>query len=221
MRLLAIVLAFCSLAGAAERGLTLTNRDYRYKAKNGELIGFYPALDAPGNPKAATMFNERMHRFLNDRRQTIAAADKKNFLTLRLSFTQAITSGGFISVRFELLAEERQMAHPGDQFFTILFDTKNCRELELKDLFLPRTAWLDRLVQYSRAELMGRDIGSTDDWVEKGTGANPGNFTIFRLSDRELEITFPPYQVAPYSSGTQRVAIPVAVLEGFLRPELF
>lgn len=221
MRLLALLLLLSSLSFAADLGLTLTNRAYRYKAKNGELIGFYPALDAPGNPKAATMFNERMHRFLNERRQTIAAADRKNYLTLRLSFTQAITSGGIISVRFEILAEDRLNAHPGNLYITLVIDTLHLRELELKDLFLPGTAWLDRLVQYSRAELSGRDLASTEEWIEKGTAPNPGNFAVFRLSDRELEITFPPYQVAPYSSGTQRVAIPTAVLEGFLRPDLF
>jgi len=41
------------------------------------------------------------------------------------------------------------------------------KELELKDLFVP------------------------------GTAANPGNFSVFRLTDTALEIYFSEYQVAP------------------------
>ena len=53
---------------------------------------------------------------------------------------------------------------------------------------------------------------------KRGTAANPGNFSVFRLTDAALEMYFPEYQVAPYGAGLQRVTIPFESLRGMVRP---
>lgn len=214
----AALLVLCTAAVDGQTSLTLTNRPYRYRAKAGELVGFYPALEDPRNPVAADTFNKRMHAFLDDRRRDVIAARKENPLTLRVNYESAVTSTGVVSVRFESLAEERDMAHPSHHYISIIFDTIEQRELKLADLFVARSAWLKKVVELTRASLTAQDLPTTEDWIEKGTGANPGNFAVFRLTDQALEVFFPPYQVAPYTAGLQRVSIPLDQLRGVLQP---
>lgn len=213
---LAIVL---SLACAAQTPApTLANRGYRFKARGGEIVGSYPALDDPGDRIAENIFNLRVRQFVDEQRRDLNAANKNNPLTLRLNYESAITRSGVISIRFEILAEERKMAHPEHLYVPLVFDTVRHRELQLKDIFLPGTPWLNTLVELTREDLEKKDLPSTQEWIEKGTAPNPGNFSVFRLKDDALEIFFPEYQVAPYGAGLQRVAIPLSALKGMLDP---
>ena len=71
-----------------------------------------------------------------------------------------------------------------------------------------------------RAEAM-RGMGAM---IEAGTEPVPGNFSEFepipgdagRLAG--LRFVFPPYQVGPYSAGTQAVEVPAAVLLPYVDP---
>ena len=72
-----------------------------------------------------------------------------------------------------------------------------------------------------RAEAM-RSMGSM---IEAGTEPEPGNFSEFEPIPGEggklagLRFVFPPYQVGPYSAGTQAVDVPAAVLLPHVAPE--
>jgi len=62
------------------------------------------------------------------------------------------------------------------------------------------------------------------DMIAQGTEANPGNFANFEPvlgpdgKIAALRFVFPPYQVGPYSDGTQVVEVPAAVLLPHLAP---
>lgn len=71
-----------------------------------------------------------------------------------------------------------------------------------------------------RAESM-RSLGTM---IEAGTAPEPGNFSEFEPIAGEggklagLRFVFPPYQVGPYSAGTQAVDVPAAVLLPHVAP---
>lgn len=71
-----------------------------------------------------------------------------------------------------------------------------------------------------RAEMM-RGAGSM---IEGGTAPDPANFSEFEPIPGEggklagLRFVFPPYQVGPYSAGTQAVAVPAEVLLPHVAP---
>ncbi|HEU4813712.1 MAG TPA: RsiV family protein [Xanthomonadaceae bacterium] len=73
----------------------------------------------------------------------------------------------------------------------------------------------------ARADMM-RSAGSM---IEAGTGPDPDNFGEFEPIPGEdgklagLRFVFPPYQVGPYSAGTQTVDVPATVLLPHVAPE--
>ena len=215
----AIAVLAVATASAASAAPTIANRAYRYKMKGGEITGYYPALDYPEKSLVATKFNLRVHEFLNEQRKELAKSAKKDPLTLRINFESTITRSGVICILFKILAEDRSMGHAGNQYVPLVINTLLSKEMELEDIFVPGTAWLEELVRIARADLSARNLATTDDWIEKGTAANPGNFSVFRVTDTALEIYFPEYQVAPYGVGLQRVTIPFESLKGLVEPK--
>ena len=78
----------------------------------------------------------------------------------------------------------------------------------------------NRVAPEDRAESM-RSAGSM---IEAGTAPDPANFSEFEPIPGEggklagLRFVFPPYQVGPYSAGTQAVAVPAQVLLPHVAP---
>ena len=55
--------------------------------------------------------------------------------------------------------------------------------------------------------------------IEDGAGPKWQNFSAFTWLPGELHVFFAPYQVGPYSAGQQEVRIPLAKLQGLIRPD--
>lgn len=78
----------------------------------------------------------------------------------------------------------------------------------------------DGLPPGERAEVVKNASGMIDD----GTEPEPGNFAMFEPvvapsgKLRALRFVFAPYQVGPYSDGTQTVEVPAAVLLPYIAP---
>ena len=66
--------------------------------------------------------------------------------------------------------------------------------------------------------VLKEQLKNAADMIEQGTEPKPGNFANFEpVLDAggkiaALRFVFPPYQVGPYSDGTQTVEVPAAVL---------
>lgn len=79
----------------------------------------------------------------------------------------------------------------------------------------------DALAPTERAEVV-RGAGRM---IDEGTEVDPGNFAHFEpVLDRQgkvaaLRFVFPPYQVGPYSDGTQAVEVPASVLLPHVAPQ--
>lgn len=110
-------------------------------------------------------------------------------------------------------------AHPNTFYRTFTFDLATGAELEIADLFLPRSGYLARLSAIAEFELT-KSLGEFADveYIRQGVTAETLNFQTFALDGENLILIFPPYQVAPYAAGTQTVSIPLAQLAEILKP---
>ena len=108
-------------------------------------------------------------------------------------------------------------AHGNTFFKTFTFDTETGALLSLSDVF--QGDYLATLSQLARAKLpaiIGQGYDLT--FIKDGTTPDAKNFQSFFFDNTDFVVLFPPYQVAPYSSGPQTLRIPVAQLDSVLQP---
>ncbi|HYP50617.1 MAG TPA: DUF3298 domain-containing protein [Pyrinomonadaceae bacterium] len=116
-------------------------------------------------------------------------------------------------------------AHPNHYYSTLTYDLKNGREIKLAELFKPGAKYLDKIAEYSIADLRSRSDESgeslglaTDMWAE-GAAPTAENYEAWNITKKGLMITFDPYQVGPYAAGPQTVIVPFAKLKDLVRTD--
>jgi hypothetical protein len=116
-------------------------------------------------------------------------------------------------------------AHPNHYYSTLTYDLKNGKEIKLAELFKPGVKYLDRIAEYSIADLSSRNDESgeslglaTDMWAE-GAAPTAENYEAWNITKKVLMITFDPYQVGPYAAGPQTVIVPYAKLKDMARAD--
>jgi len=111
-------------------------------------------------------------------------------------------------------------AHPNHDIITFNFTMPDAWRVYLPEIFAGKPA-LDRISALAIADLskqlLGPDSMSDPDWVKSGAGPQWSNFQDFLLLEDRLVIRFPPYQMAAYAAGEQRVEIPLESLSGLMR----
>jgi uncharacterized protein YecT (DUF1311 family) len=126
---------------------------------------------------------------------------------LVLDFDESIFTGG---------------AHPNHNIETFNFMMPDGWQVFLPEIFAGKPA-LDKISALAIADLtkqlLGPDSMSDADWVKSGAGPQWSNFQDFVLLPDKLVIRFPPYQVAAYAAGDQKVEIPLAKLAGLMRDD--
>jgi Protein of unknown function (DUF3298) len=96
---------------------------------------------------------------------------------------------------------------------TINYDLGTGARLGITDIFPDTSAGLAILSVQSQAMLqayLGKDYDA--NIVSQGTAASPSNFATWSFTTGGLKITFPEYQVAPYSDGMPEIVIPWSAL---------
>jgi hypothetical protein len=115
--------------------------------------------------------------------------------------------------------EDTLGAHPNTYFHTFTFDMQSGKSLNLADVFVSGSDYLNQLSTLSRAALTKQQGSNADSsMITNGTTSTTENFQNFVIDGKDFVIIFPPYQVAPYSLGTQTVRIPLADLKSELLP---
>ncbi|MCB1499450.1 MAG: DUF3298 domain-containing protein [Bauldia sp.] len=112
-------------------------------------------------------------------------------------------------------------AHPNHGIETFNFMMPDGWQVDLPEVFKPKA--LDKISALAIADLerqfAGPDSMSDPDWLKSGAGPSWRNFGAFLLFPDKLVIRFPPYQVAAYAAGDQRVEIPLSALKGLMRQD--
>lgn len=123
-----------------------------------------------------------------------------------------------------LLYQDTMGAHPNSYYRTFVFNSKTGEGLTLADIFSPTTDYASVLSNQARTRLpaiLQQKTGSTPDadMLAAGTSADADNFQNFYLSEKNLVIIFPPYQIAAYAVGTTELSLPLADLGNAIRAE--
>jgi hypothetical protein len=109
-------------------------------------------------------------------------------------------------------------AHPGTSHESLNYDLTDGRKLELGDLFLPGSPYLDIIADYSIRSLRDQEELLFDDY-EKNAASEIENYRVWSITRRGLLVIFEEYQVAPYASGPQYVLIPYDEIGFIIKPE--
>lgn len=99
-------------------------------------------------------------------------------------------------------------AHPISYHKTLNFDMSNGDEIVLSN-YIPSSdsSFINRVSEISYKKIMDLKV-SDSIWIRSGVLPLWDNFKNYNLTRKELILTFDIYQVAPYSEGPVRIAIP-------------
>ncbi len=109
-----------------------------------------------------------------------------------------------VSVLFSFYLYAAGAVHPLTYSKTINYDLLQARVLNLSDLFVPGSNWLDVISSYSTDYFY--NWGLLD--YPGGVGPNESNFKNWILDDRGITFYIDPYQITAYAAGPQNVTIP-------------
>lgn len=179
---------------------------------------------------------------LPDPRQLPELANRQ--LDLRIDFKLAAATPAYLSVR-ETGMQDTGGAHPLPIEAAFVFDRKAGKLVTLDDLFGDTDAARKALANFAHDALLKKFMANAPkpgegssptairDWqtnmqqmLADGTRPTSVNYSLFVVragasdgaASPGLTLVFPPYQVAPYSEGTQVVEVPASVFAKFLKP---
>lgn len=104
-------------------------------------------------------------------------------------------------------------AHGNLDIITLSYDMASGARLAPEDIFADTEVALTLLASYcydALAETLGDD--RAEDMLRSGTSPDADNYASLALTPEGVRVHFPPYQVAPWSSGPQQVDVPLGVL---------
>ncbi|MEG1705285.1 MAG: RsiV family protein [Clostridia bacterium] len=116
----------------------------------------------------------------------------------------------YISFSFHIM-EDFMGAHPNTVIYTINYDIKNDKIINIDLLIEMNNNILNILSKYSFESLSKNQKikkYKLEDFLKEGTKPNKENFKNFVLTKEGIKILFERYQVAPYAYGEFSVTIP-------------
>lgn len=103
----------------------------------------------------------------------------------------------------------------GNQFrSTVTFD-KEGELVSLDTLFIDVPGALSAIAAYAKEERAKTEF-NTDMWLS-GLEPSVDTYNRFIVRDDALEFLFDPYEIAPYSSGLQKIIVPKSVYQSYMK----
>ncbi|HET7163295.1 MAG TPA: DUF3298 domain-containing protein [Rhodanobacteraceae bacterium] len=163
---------------------------------------------------------------------------------MQLEFKVAANTPAFTSVR-ETGMQDTGGAHPIPVQAAFVFDRKAGKLIALDDLFADPDTARKALANFAHDTLLKKfmsnapkpgegSLEAAREWkanmtqmLNDGTKPTTVNYSVFVVragtqataASPGLTLIFPPYQVAPYVSGTQTVEVPASLFAKYLKPE--
>lgn len=134
---------------------------------------------------------------------------------LYIDYSVTNTKNGVINILFEFSYYYAGAAHPGSHSLVLNFDLNHGGRLELSDLFIHDSNYLEVISDYCIDQL--KSTGYLD--FEEGALPQPENYRNWNIQPEGILISFDPYQVAPYAVGPQKVLIPFSELRNVIRSD--
>lgn len=200
---------------------------YRYR-----ISVMHPQLDGMKDTDIQKKINKEIFKtvtndlevFRNDMKEWDLSNIPKDFVSeLDYNFVTYLITDEVYSFAFEIYSYYAGAAHPNHWSKSFNFDLKRGKHISLKDLFNPEINYLEKVSKYCTEDLKKQakfnGYEPDDFMLTEGAGPKDSNFLNFNLLQKGLQITFDPYQVAPYVVGTQYVIIPYNTIYEIINQE--
>ncbi|MCC6146116.1 MAG: DUF3298 domain-containing protein [Anaerolineaceae bacterium] len=168
--------------------------------------------------QASQAIAERVVNAFKGNLETYPPIDDPNltsYSSVNMNYTVLQNTPGVVSVYYQIDEYYRGAAHPAHYSAALNYDVRNQKVLTLGDLFQPGADYLKLLSDYAIKDLTG------EEWFLFPEGALPKaeNYRNWNLTPDGLQITFDPYEVAPYAAGFINVLVPYSVLREISNPQ--
>lgn len=174
----------------------------------------------------STVLNEAINNFIKtqekDFKDNISGLSNISSATGSLDISyKSYLSNRTVSLNFDVNSDTGG-AHGNLNTITFNYDKTLDKILSLKDIFVAKSDYLFSLANLVKPLLkigLEKSQFQDDTWLEAGAGAQENNYKQFVFTKDGLTFFFDPYQVAPYSAGSQEITLPYQSLSSLLRPE--
>jgi len=136
-----------------------------------------------------------------------AIPEEKDINWLEIDCTSVRSDNLIFALKFNISSYGAGAAHPNQDTKTLNYSINDQKELGLKDLFKPDNDYLKLLSQLSRTHLKERLDERYFQMIDEGTLPQETNFSSFLVGKTGLTVIFNPYEVTPYSEGTQEILL--------------
>ncbi len=200
---------------------------YRYYAS-----GKYPQIEGMKDLNIQKKINEeifeKMKKGIDDFKKDTKELNlndipKEFYNDIEYSYTLYTITDEIFSFAFDVYSFYAGAAHPNYWTVSMNYDLKNGKLIEFKDLFKKGEKYLERISKYCiddlKLQVRFNRYEPFEDMIKSGAGPNESNFKNFNLLQKGLQISFDPYQVAPYVYGPQYVFISYRTLYELLDDE--
>ena len=147
--------------------------------------------------------------------------DDKYRSTLGIGCDKFLDNQYIFSVKFSGYSDPEHAAHPIGLVDCVNFCYDRWDVFYLSDIFLKDKPFVKYISGYCIKNLKDTAKANDESYdadIEKGASADSNNFKIFNISNENLVITFPEYQVAPRMLGAPVVEIPISNLADMIDP---
>jgi len=205
--------------------LTLTSIPYNENNQSppSTITALIPQLTGSDDPRV-TSFNEAVNLLLAAEIESFKAGlvglpDPPAIAvsSFDAKYTVIHQGGDLWSLQFDIAAYADGAAHEGYLIRTLNYDFAQSRIINLHELFLADSNYLEFISEFCSKELAARAIGFDETTV--GAGPTLENYRNWNVTPEGLVVTFERGQVAAYAAPAQIVTIPYDELKTIVNPQ--
>jgi hypothetical protein len=189
-----------------------------------DIFLYQPVMDQPEskaggfNQTVETLVQTNINSFtdiVTDNMDDQAALSETfAFNSLYLEYYPTNTEHGIVSIHFTVSTYIMGAAHPFSYSSTLSYDLAQEKTLQLEELFLPGSDYLDVL---STQSIQIISENGYMDWPE-GAAPTSENYRNWNVTPDGILISFDPYQIAPGAVGPQQALVPYSALQPMIDP---
>jgi len=155
-----------------------------------------------------TTIEDKIEEYIIEFKKNIdnASNDINYFYTLDITY-DTYHYKDYISYLFNIVSDVGG-AHPSYYIWTIRYDINENKVITINDILKEYPNFLNLLSNYVQKQLVLNERIPDISWMLEGTKPTVDNYQNLVFSKDGIFVFFPPYQIAPYSSGSFQIFIP-------------
>lgn len=191
----------------------------------------YPQLASETSREGVDTFNDLSLQIVKDEISQYRSLVKENAAQQNKMDKKSITnnlyidyntsylkpgSDHIISIRFSVQGMISGKKHPFHEYIAFNYNLDKNQKIELADLFLPNSNYLELLSQHVYGVLQK---SLRNQYRMSGAAPRTENYATFNIKPNGILITFNEGQIAPSAFGAQTILVPYSVLREVISPD--